>query len=311
MNLLITGAYKWKQEHLEQLQNMGWNIFYSEREDEPLQCDITEMDAVVCNWLFVNHDIRDFKKLKYIQLLSAGLDRVPLDYIQRKEIKLFNARGVYSIPIAEYTLCGILQLYKHSRELLQNQKSHTWNKIRTMQELFGKHACVIGAGSVGNEIAKKLSAFTDEVYGVDLYPTPNPFMKHVFCMDSLDDEIQKSDIVILTLPLTETTRGLFDEKRFSIMKDNSVLVNVARGGLVVEKALASALDHKLFGAVLDVFEAEPLAAESTLWEKENLIISPHNSFVSENNDLRMWTVIHTNLNTCIYMCADKGETRGE
>lgn len=295
MKLLITGAYKWRDYQLSLLRNAGWNIVYIEREDEPFTMDVSDVDVVICNWLFVNHDIKKFKNLKCIQLLSAGLDRVPLDYIKEKNIRLFNARGVYSVPISEYVLCGVLQLYKESRAIQRNQEEHSWKKIRTIREIFGKRVCIIGAGSVGSEIAKRFSAFTDEVYGVDPFVAENPFMKSVFSIDLLDHQIEKSDIVVLTLPLTEETKGMFAKERFNKMKSESIFVNVARGGLVNEGDLQEALDTKLFGAVIDVFETEPLPASSDLWDKSNLIISPHNSFVSENNDLRMWKVLESNL----------------
>ncbi len=298
MKLLLTGAYKWQEHQLSVFINAGWELLYIEREDQPFEFDISDIDAVICNWLFVNHSIEDFKNLKYIQLLSAGLDRVPLEYIKENNINLFNAHGVYSVPIAEYVLCGVLQLYKESMKLRENQEAHIWKKSRTIREIFGKRVCLIGAGSVGCEIAKKFSAFTDEVYGVDLFPTERLFMKEVFPISSINDEICKSDIVILTLPLTDETKGMFNIECFNKMKLNSVFVNVARGGLVVEKDLSVALDTRLLGAVIDVFEIEPLPEESDLWNKSNLIISPHNSFVSENNDLRMWEVIQANMNNC-------------
>ena len=297
MKLLLTGAYNWQDNHLSLLKNMGWDILYTEREDQSLEFNVSDIDAVICNWLFQNHSIENFQKLKYIQLLSAGLDRVPLDYIKKNNIKLFNARGVYSVPIAEYVLCGVLQLYKNSQIMRKNQKEHKWEKLRTIRELYGKRISIIGTGSVGCEIAKKFSVFTDEIYGMDLYPSSKPFMKEVISISLLDEEICKSDVVILTLPLTNETRGMFNEAKFNKMKEFSVFVNVARGGLVKEKDLSVALDTKLFGAVVDVFESEPLSKESDLWDKDNLIISPHNSFISENNDLRMWDVILKNLNT--------------
>ena len=297
MKLLITGAFRWTPEQKQALRDMGWELVFVEREDGQLPDGAFDADAVVCNWLFVNHDIRSFPNLKRIQLLSAGLDRLPLEYIRQKGIEVFNARGVYSIPMAEFAVGGVLQLYKGSRFFYENQKDHCWNKKRDLLELFGKRVLVVGTGNVGYEVAKRFRAFTDAVYGVDLYPSDDPIYRQVFPLECLNAQLALSDIVILTLPLTDETHGMFDVSRFQRMKCGAVLVNIARGGIVDEAALCDALDGKLYGAVLDVFSTEPLDDSSPLWEKENLILTPHNSFVSKGNDSRMWEIIKTNLSS--------------
>lgn len=295
MKLLITGAFSWTEEMKQILRNAGWELIFTQREDSELPAEAYEAEAAVCNWLFVNHDIRKFPNLKTVQLLSAGLDRVPLEYIREQGISLYNARGVYSVPMAEFAVAGVLQLYKGSRFFAENQKTHRWEKKRDLLELFGKRVCVVGTGSVGSETAKRFRAFTDEVYGVDLYPTENAVFQNIFHLKDLDEQLTVSDIVILTLPLTDETRGMFDRTRFALMKSGAVLVNIARGGIVDEAALLEAVDTKLLGAVMDVFSVEPLSPDSPLWDKENVIISPHNSFVSQGNDRRMWDVIRKNL----------------
>ena len=295
MKLLITGAFSWTEEMKQILRTAGWELIFTQREDSELPAEAYEAEAAVCNWLFVNHDIRKFPNLKTVQLLSAGLDRVPLEYIREQGISLYNARGVYSVPMAEFAVAGVLQLYKGSRFFAENQKTHRWEKKRDLLELFGKRVCVVGTGSVGSETAKRFRAFTDEVYGVDLYPTENAVFQNIFHLKDLDEQLTVSDIVILTLPLTDETRGMFDRTRFALMKSGAVLVNIARGGIVDEAALLEAVDTKLLGAVMDVFSVEPLSPDSPLWDKENVIISPHNSFVSQGNDQRMWDVIRKNL----------------
>lgn len=295
MKLLITGAFSWTEEMKQILRTAGWELIFTQREDSELPAEAYEAEAAVCNWLFVNQDIRKFPNLKTVQLLSAGLDRVPLEYIREQGISLYNARGVYSVPMAEFAVAGVLQLYKGSRFFAENQKTHRWEKKRDLLELFGKRVCVVGTGSVGSETARRFRAFTDEVYGVDLYPTENAVFQNIFHLKDLDEQLTVSDIVILTLPLTDETRGMFDRTRFALMKSGAVLVNIARGGIVDEAALLEAVDTKLLGAVMDVFSVEPLSPDSPLWDKENVIISPHNSFVSQGNDRRMWDVIRKNL----------------
>lgn len=295
MKLLVAGNFKINDERRAFFHSIGWEVTILPREDEALSIDVSDVDAVICNWLFVHHDIKQFDSLRYIQLLSAGLDRVPLDYINEKHMTLHNARGVYSIPMAEFAVGGVLQLYKKSRFFFQNQIEHIWQKNRDILELTDSNVAIIGCGSVGLETAKRFGAFTENVYGVDLYPVTSPFFKDVRPLEQLDTVLAMSDIVVLTLPLTEETRGMFGKERFAVMKNGAVLVNIARGGIVDEEALADALETNLGGAVLDVFETEPLSPESRLWETENTVITPHVSFQSDKNDARMWRTISENL----------------
>ena len=117
----------------------------------------------------------------------------------------------------------------------------------------------------------------------------------MYGLDKLDMAIANADVVVLTLPLTDETKHLFNKERFGKMKNGAVLVNIARGAVVDTGALIEALNSKLGGAVLDVFEEEPLNENSPLWDLENVIITPHNSFVGEGNKERLWEVIVKNL----------------
>ena len=295
MKILVTGAWKCTQEQLNYLQNLGHNVVFMQNEKDQLPCNYEDVEGVICNGLFLHHSIEKFSNLQYIQLTSAGFDRVPMEYVQTHGIKIFNARGVYSIPMAEFALSGVLQLYKQSRYFYENQKASVWEKHRGVLELFNKTVCIVGCGSVGTECAKRFNAFGCKVYGVDLFPREDENYLEMFSLDKIDDALALADIVVLTLPLTNESKKLFNTKRFETMKDGSVLVNIARGGVVEEDALLNALDNKLLGAVLDVFEEEPLNSENALWQKENVILTPHNSFVGDGNDKRLSSLIFKGL----------------
>lgn len=293
--LLITGALRANEEFFKELSSLGYEIIYHQNEKDALSDEAYNADAVICNGLFLHHDIEKFKNLKLIQLTSAGLDRVPLDYINKNGIKICNARGVYSIPMAEFAISGVLSLYKASRYFYENQKAHVWNKHRGLLEINAKRVLVVGAGNVGTECAKRFSAFGAQVIGVDLYPREDENYSYIVPLSSLNTELPMADIVVLTLPLTDESKNLFDEATISLMKNSAVLVNIARGAIVDVDALVVALENgKIFGAVLDVFSEEPLSAESPLWSMENVIITPHNSFVSDGNEARMHAVIKNN-----------------
>lgn len=296
MKLLLTGAFRYTQEQIEYLKSLGHEIVFVQDEREKIDFDVSEIEGVICNGLFLYNDVEKFKRLKYIQLTSAGFDRVPLEYINKQGIKIFNARGVYSVPMAEFALTGILQLVKESRFFYDNQKQGIWEKSRTLGELSGKTAVIVGAGNIGAEVAKRLKAFDMMVIGVDVFDGERPYFDKIELLNKLNDQLEIADVVVLTLPLMDSTRGMFDKSKFKLMKNSSIFVNIARGSIVVENDLIQALEeNEILGAVLDVFENEPLNENSPLWNMEKVILTPHNSFVGENNNQRMFDVILTNI----------------
>lgn len=300
MKLLLTGAFRYTEEQIEYIKSIGYDITFVQDERIPIEFDVSDIEAVVCNGLFLYTPIEKFKSLKLIQLTSAGLDRVPLDYINEHNIKLSNARGVYSAPMAEFALAGVLQLYKQSRFFYENQKAHKWEKHRGLLELTDKNVLVVGAGSIGSEVAKRFKAFNSNVIGVDLYQNDNENFNKVLPLAELDAQLKIADVVVLTLPLTSDNEGFFNKEKLELMKDTAIFVNIARGKLVNQNDLESALEQsKIAGAVLDVFDEEPLQDNSKLWDMDNVILTPHNSFVGDMNNKRMFEIISKNLKRCL------------
>lgn len=295
MNFLITGAWQSAKDYISEIENKGHTVVFMQYEDDGLPCDYLWVEGVICNGLFLSHPINKFENLKYIQLTSAGYDRVPMDYVKEHNIEIYNARGVYSIPMAEFAISGVLQLYKNSKFFIKNQQNKIWEKDRNLIELYGKTVCIVGCGSVGTECAKRFKAFGCKVFGVDLVTIQDVNFDDIIHLEKLDEILPKSDVVILTLPLTKDTYHIIDKKRLDNLKDGSVLVNIARGAIVDTEALITALENKLYGAVLDVFEDEPLLNDSNLWNFENVILTPHNSFVGDKNFFRLNSTIILNL----------------
>ncbi len=294
--LLITSAFKYTQKQYDELSHLGYKIIFADNEKDELPTEAYNVDTVICNGLFLHHDIDKFPNLTTIQVVSAGLDRLPLDRIKERGIKYYNARGVYSVPMAEYAICGVLDILKKSRYFYENQKESTWLKNREIAELYGKNVLIVGAGSVGTECAKRFSAFGTSVRGVDLFPRVDAAYTEIVHLDKLKEELKNADIVVLTLPLTDETRHLFDTDMFKDFKKGAVLVNIARGAVVETCALIDALNSgKLSAALLDVFEEEPLTKKSPLWQMPNVIITPHNSFMGDGNNERLFNVIKNNL----------------
>lgn len=295
MKLLITGAWSEANNHIDAITALGHQVIWMQNEKDALPCAYEAVEGVICNGLFLYHPIEKFTSLKFVQLTSAGYDRMPMDYAKSHGIAVYNAKGVYSIPMAEMAICGVLQLYKQSRFFMEHQADQCWEKHRGLLELAGKRVCIVGCGSVGTECAKRFSAFDCHITGVAIRPRPSAYFDAVVDLGSLYAVLPTADIVILAVPYAPETAKLMDAKSFAAMKPGAVLVNLARGQIVDTNSLLEALSGKLLGAVLDVFEEEPLPAAHPLWQKHNVILTPHNSFVGEGNPGRMARLIMKNL----------------
>lgn len=293
MNVLVTGAFQLNSEELAALEAAGHKVFTHPDERAPVE-QPERYKAVVCNGLFLHNPIERFTNLRLIQLTSAGLDRVPLDYIRAHGIELHNAAGVYSVPMAEFAVCGILRLYKQSRFFSENQAQHRWEKHRGLLELSGKRVCVLGCGDVGCEIAKRLKAFSCRITGVNRTVRVLPDFDEILPLNKLLDTASVCDILICCIALMPETRGMVSKEVFDRLPAGAVFVNVARGALADGAALAAWLQSGGH-AVLDVFEEEPLPETSPLWDMENVILTPHNSFVGDGNRARLWETIKENL----------------
>ncbi|MCR5809440.1 MAG: D-2-hydroxyacid dehydrogenase [Clostridiales bacterium] len=299
MNLLITGAWQGAKEHIEELAERGHAVSFLQQEKDALPCEPEWVEGVVCNGLFLYHPIETFPNLRFIQLTSAGFDRVDMDCVLERGIEIHNARGVYSIPMAEFAVSGVLQLYKQADFFRENRKARRWEKHRGLVELYGKKVVIIGCGSVGSECAKRFRAFGCRVVGIDVFPRKDEAFDAMLPLESLDDMLPEADVLLLTVPLTKETEHLMNSRRLGLLKKTAVAVNISRGKVLDERALCDMLlEGGIAGAVLDVFETEPLPEDSPLWDAPNLIVTPHNSFVGDGNGER--------LNGCIFDNLDSG-----
>ena len=198
--------------------------------------------------------------------------------------------------MAEFALCGVLILYKHMHQFMKQQEAHIWKKQRNLLELTDKKVLIFGCGSVGTECARRFTSFGAKVSGIDLHPSDNKYFEKIYGIEAADNLLKDADIIISALPLTDTTGHFFDKNRFMLMKRSAVFVNISRGAVVNPGALEQALSHnRIGGAVIDVFEEEPLNTESNIWDMPNVILTPHNSFVGDLNQERLWILIQKNL----------------
>mgnify|MGYP000386239069 CR=1 FL=1 len=296
MKILITGAFKINKEQEKLLKKFGYSLYFHKDEKKKISPKFYDVDGVICNSLFLYNNIKDFKNIKFIQLTSAGFDRVPIDYIKKKRIKIFNAKGVYSVPISEWVVLRILEIYKKTREFEKLQKQHKWEKIRDIEELTGKVVGILGFGDIGKEIAKRLKPFGVKIFVCDIRDVKDKLIEKRYNTENIYEFLKNIDILVISLPLTEKTKGLLDYKKLKIMKKDSILINISRGEVIKEKDLIRILKGKKFkGVYLDVFENEPLPSDSPLWDFENVYITPHNSFISDKVNDRLFKLIVKNL----------------
>lgn len=293
--VLLTGAYQYTDEQLKAIEDLGWQVTFIKNELTKLDIPVEEYDAVVCNGLFLYNDIARFKNLKMVQVTSAGLERLPIEYMEKHHILYYNAKGVYSIPMAEWAVMSILEIYKNAYRFFRKQQKKIWEKDRTLLELTDKKVCIIGYGSMGQETAKRLVVFGTEITAVNRSPVNDALLHRWVTLDRIDEVLPEADIVVLCIALTQETTRLFNENRLMKMKAGSVLINISRGAVIDENALIRCLQEERFrGVALDVFEEEPLPGNSKLWDDPRVIITPHNSFVGDKVRKRMFQLIYNN-----------------
>lgn len=290
MNLLITGAWQQAKEYIPTIECNGHQVQFLQFERDELPCEYEWVEGIIGNGIFLSHPIEKFVNLKYIQLTSAGFDRVPMDYVREHGIEIHNAKGVYSVPMAEFAVAGVMELYKKMRFFHENQKKHNWEKHRGLIELFGKTVVIVGCGDVGIECAKRFRAFGCTVIGVNRTVRKNEVFDRIVPLSDIETVLPEADLVVLTVALTEETRHLMNAKRLKLLKSSAILVNIARGGIIDTNALIDCLPN-IGGAVLDVFEEEPLTTDSPLWDMKNVLITPHNSFVGDGNIERLGRIV--------------------
>ena len=223
--------------------------------------------------------LRAAPKLRFVQKLGIGVDRIDTDYCRENGIPVARLQGGNAIPVAEHTLMLILSSYRHLPMLDRETRAGQWDKekVRAInRQICGKTVGIVGFGAIGRRLAQLLAGFEATVVYFDPQPAPADVEKElgVRRMD-LDDLIASSDIISLHMPLTKGTAGLIGAERIAAMKPDALLVNCARGGVVDEDALAKALkEGRLFGAAIDAFSAEPPLGNPLL-ELENTIVTPH------------------------------------
>ena len=214
-------------------------------------------------------------KLKWIHCIGAGVEHLlPMDWLPN-DVTLTNNKGVHAAKAGEFGLMSILMLHSHIPAIVTNQKNRVYDSLYA-SPIAGKVLVVIGTGSLGGSAARKLHELGVHVIGVNRSGNPVDGCDEVVTTERLDDVLPRADYVLAATPDTPQTRGLLDKRRLDLLKPTAGVVNIGREAVMDYDALCDKLEAgTLAGAILDVFDPEPIDPASRLWETKNLIITPH------------------------------------
>ncbi len=235
---------------------------------------IADADIMI-TWQFPLEMLEKASRLRWIQLTSAGVDQLLEARDRLKDVIVTNTRGMHIDAMADYALGAMVMLQRNFSRFFLHQQDRKWSR-RIAEPLAGKILGVVGVGAIGREIARRAQSFGMSVIGVKRNPTPLEMVSRLFGPDQLHEMLSLSDFVVLLVPATPETYRMIGEPELRRMKQTGYLINISRGSVVNESSLIQALQQNwIAGAVLDVFEKEPLPGESPLWALENVIITPH------------------------------------
>ena len=214
-------------------------------------------------------------RLTWIHIWGAGVEHLkPFDWVP-KGVALVNNSGVHAEKAGEFAMMAILMLNNAMPALMRNQRNKAWEEIFS-SAVAGKTLAIIGVGAMGQAAAKRARQFGMRVIGIRRSGRPRHDVAEMYDLASLDTVLTRADFVLLTLPLTRETEGLIGRRELDLLKPNACLINMSRARVVDYAALADKLGRgELKGALLDVFDPEPLPARSPLWRTPNLIMTPH------------------------------------
>ncbi|MBX3664515.1 MAG: D-2-hydroxyacid dehydrogenase [Burkholderiales bacterium] len=244
--------------------------------------------------------VRKAPALKWLHVFNAGVDHPVFSEMLQRGVRLSTSSGSTAVPIAQTAIAGLLMLARNVPRWLRGQQERRWDPMRSPdfpRDLAGQTVLIYGLGSIGREIARLARVLGLRVIGIRRSPQqPGDPVDELHPPTQLAALLPRADWLVLAAPLTDETRGLIDADMLAHLPAGARIINVARGEIIDETALVAALrDGRLGGAYLDVFEKEPLAADSPLWTLPDVLISPHNSAAAQGNDGRVYEMFLANL----------------
>ena len=243
---------------------------------------------ILLGWQFPTKNLKEIApNLKWIHIISAGVNHLsPFDWI-KKDLVLTNSSGVHAEKAGEFGLMSILMLQNHITKLITYQKKKEFKSLLG-KPIAGRNVVVVGTGSLGGSMIKHISKLGANVIGINRKGKDVDGCLKVFTFDKIDKVLPDADFLYLAVPETEETKGLINKGRLDKLKSTCSIVNIGRQSVLDYEALRIKLENnEIAGAILDVFSQEPIPKTSKLWDTPNLIITPHISSDSEGNYIEM------------------------
>jgi len=294
LNVLLTKPFD-KVKH-DLIRKLGVNLTIIDENEITSRMNFSNIEILIGVNPFLKIQIKKMSKLRWIQLLSVRINQLTREIKPKSEIIITNMKGAYSIPIAEWVVGKILDISKHTRYFFEKQNERKWEFNRNIIELSNKQVLLVGTGSIAMEVSKRLKPFVKNIIGINTDGRLVEEFNDCYPISYIVNILPNSDIVVISLPLTKKTQHLFNYSLMEKIKDNSILINASKGGIINENDLIKLLNEKKFlGVALDVFESEPLDTQSRLWNFNELIITPHNSWFSDQVYERRFNVVYHNL----------------
>jgi phosphoglycerate dehydrogenase-like enzyme len=258
---------------------------------------------IAITWSVRPEQIKAARKLRWIHSPAAAVHQLMFPELVNSGITLTNAREAHGPVVAEHVIAQIFALAKKIPDAVRLQQKREWGQQRMwdelprVREIAGATVGLIGLGSIGRSVARSAKALGMRVIAAREHAEKGSEVADAVYGPTETDEIfRQADYVVLAAPITESTKGIANAERLSLMKPDACLINVGRGPLVDETALATALrEKKIGGAALDVFPKEPLPPESPLWDLPNLLITPHTAALTEKLWERHYALFSENL----------------
>ncbi|HHT84450.1 MAG: D-2-hydroxyacid dehydrogenase [Bacillota bacterium] len=293
--LKTTEWHEWQKDAIREVVEDP--VFLEPDTSDKLEDLILEADILFGSPAFSPAILAKSKTLKLVHVGSTGVDGYMIPEFQQSDIILVNSRGVHGTTVADHAVAMLLALSRGFHDAWKDRRHKKWDpQGQSIVNLPGKTAGLLGLGAIGMEVAARCKAFGMRVIGIRRNPQQSEAVDLVLPPSGLDQLLSESDFVVCSLPLTKETRHLLTIREFSLMKPSAFFINVGRGAVVKEEDLISALSQGLIkGAGLDVFEEEPLAAESPLWDMPNVIMTPHSAGFDEEHAKNTFDIFLKNL----------------
>ena len=243
---------------------------------------------ILLAWNFPTNDLLEIApNLKWIHIVSAGVNHLyPFNWM-KKDLVLTNSSGIHAKKAGEFGLMSILMLQNHMNRIITNQKNKEFVTLLS-KPINGKKVVVIGTGSLGGSMIKHISSLGAEVIGINRRGRKVEGCSKIITFDKIDEVLPEADFLYLAVPETPETKGLISKKRLDNLKPTCGIVNIGRESVMDYEHLIKKLEkNEISGAILDVFSEEPINKNSKLWDTPNLIITPHVSSDSKGNYIEM------------------------